>query len=247
MDITNRVAIVTGASSGIGYSTAKLLSSKGAKLALVARSEDKLEKLALELPEAVAFPADISKPDAVISIVKAVLQHFGRIDILVNNAGQGYDAPVEKTNLCVFQYLFDLDVVGPVVALKEVVPVMRMQGGGAIVNISSGTALMQLPDMGSYSALKAALAQLSLTAREELKEDNITVTVVYPYITLTDFEKNAIKDASTTTQEETFEEQQTYSKADSAEYVAQLIVGAIESGEAEVFAHNWMKPQPPKQ
>ena len=240
MDVKAKVAVVTGASSGIGYATAKLLSSKGVKLALVARSKDKLEKLAKELPEAVAFPTDISKPDEIVGMVKAVLGHFGRIDILVNNAGQGYDAPVEKTNLCAFQYLFDLDVVGPVVALKEVVPVMRMQGGGAIVNVSSGTALMQLPDMGAYSALKAALAQLSLTAREELKDDNIAVTVVYPYITLTDFEKNTIKDAVVETQEETFEGQQAYAKADSAEFVAKLIVGAVESGEAEVFAHDWM-------
>ena len=69
----------------------------------------------------------------------------------------------------VFHYLFDLDVMGPVVAMQEVVPLMRKQGGGAIVNVSSGTALMHLEGMGGYAALKAALAHLSLTAREELK------------------------------------------------------------------------------
>ncbi len=130
-------------------------------------------------------------------MVKAALTHYGRIDILINNAAQGYDAPVEKTNLCTLQYLFDLDVVGPIVALKEVAPVIHMQGGGAVVNISSGLVHMHLQDMGAYSALKAALTQLSLTAAEELKDDNIAVSVVYPYITKTNFEKNTIKDANT--------------------------------------------------
>ena len=142
MDIKGKVAIVTGASSGIGLATAKLLSSKGAKLALVARSKDKLEKLAKELPEAIAVTADISKVEDVKSMVKQAYEHFGRIDILVNNAGRGYDVPVEKTDIEIFHYLFDLDVVGPLVAMKEAIPIMRRQGGGTIVNVSSGTALM---------------------------------------------------------------------------------------------------------
>ncbi len=245
MDIKGKVAIVTGASSGIGLATAKLLSSKGAKLALVARSKDKLEKLAKELPEAIAVTADISKVEDVKSMVKQAYEHFGRIDILVNNAGRGYDVPVEKTDIEIFHYLFDLDVVGPLVAMKEAIPIMRRQGGGTIVNVSSGTALMQLPDNGPYSALKRALAQISLTARIELEKDKIVVSVVYPYITLTDFEKNTIKDASLQRQEETPEAQEAFSKADPPEYTAQRIVAGIESGEAEIFGHDWMKRTPP--
>jgi short-subunit dehydrogenase len=241
MDVKGKVAIVTGASAGIGLATAKLLSSKGAKLALVARSKDKLEKLARELPNSIVVVADLSKVDEVKRMVKQAAGHFGSVDILVNNAGQGYDVLVEKTNPETFRYLFDLDVIGPVAAIEEIVPIMRKQGGGAIVNVSSGTALMYLPEMGAYSALKAALAQLSLTAREELKEEKIAVSVVYPYITLTDFGKNTIKDPSVQEQEETMEGQQAWAKADTAEYVAELIFAAIESGKAEVFAHDWMK------
>ena len=241
MDIKGKVAIVTGASSGIGLATAKLLSSKGAKLALVARSKDKLEKLAKELPEAIAVTADVSKVEDVKSMVKQAYEHFGRIDILVNNAGRGYDAPVEKTDIEIFRYLFDLDVVGPLVAMKEVIPLMRRQGGGTIVNVSSGTALMYLPDNGPYSALKRALAHLSLIAREELAKDKIVVSVVYPYITLTDFEKNTIKDASLQRQEESPGAQEAFSKADPPEYTAQRIVEGIENGEAEIFGHDWMK------
>jgi len=244
MDIKGKVAIVTGASSGIGLATAKLLSSKGAKLALVARSKDKLDKLAEELPEAIAITADISEVEDVKNIVKQAYEHFGRIDILVNNAGRGYDVPVEKTDIEIFHYLFDLDVVGPLVAMKEAIPLMRRQGGGTIVNVSSGTALMYLPDNGPYSGLKRALAHISLTARTELEKDKIVVSVVYPYITLTDFDKNTIKDASLQEHEETPEAQEAFSKADQPEYTAQRIVAGIESGEAEIFGHDWMKKAP---
>ena len=140
MDIKGKVAIVTGASSGIGLATARILSGKGAKLVLVARSKGKLEKLTKELPEAIAIIADISKIEEVKNMVELAYEHFGRIDILVNNAGRGYDVPVEKTDIEIFHYLFDLDVVGPLVAMKEAIPIMRQQGGGTIVNVSSGTA-----------------------------------------------------------------------------------------------------------
>jgi short-subunit dehydrogenase len=244
MDVKGKVAVVTGASGGIGLATSKLLASKGAKLALVARSKDKLEKLAKELPEAIAVPADMSKVDDVKNMIRKVAEHFGRIDILVNNAGQGYDTPVENTDNEVFHHIFDLDVVGPLAAMKEVVPIMRRQGDGAIINVSSGTALMILPNNGPYSGLKKALAHISLTARAELEEDKIVVSVVYPFITATDFEKNTIKDASLQEQEESPEAKEAFSRADTPEYAAQRIVAGIESGEAEIYAHDWMKPAP---
>ena len=241
MNFKGKVAIVTGASSGIGLATAKLLSSKGTKLTLVARSLDKLEQLAKELPDAFAVIADISKVEDVKNMVKQAYEHFGRVDILINNAGRGYDVPVERTDIEIFHYIFDLDVVGPVVAMKEAIPLMRKQGGGTIINVSSGTALMTLPNNGPYSGLKRALARISLTAREELEKDNIIVIVVYPYITLTDFEKNTIKDASVQGHEETPEAQEAFKKADPPEYTAQRIVEGIETGEAEIFGHDWMK------
>jgi short-subunit dehydrogenase len=239
MDIQNKVVIVTGASSGIGLATAKLLSEKGAKLALVSRSKAKLEQLSRELPNSLAVPADMTEVSEIKRMVEQTEKHFGRIDILINCAGQGYDAPVEKTDIGIFQNIFDLDVVGPLVAMQQVIPVMRKQGGGVIVNISSGTALMYLPNNGAYSSLKRALASVSLTAREELKDENISVSVVYPYITLTNFEKNTIKDPSLL---ETLEQEGDIPfQADKAEYVAQKILEGIESGEAEIFAHDWMK------
>jgi len=99
MDIKGKVAIATGASGGIGLVTVKLLSSKDAKLALVARSKDKLDNLTKEVLEAIAISADISKVEEIKSMVKQEYEYFGRIGILVNNAGQGYDIQLRKRTL----------------------------------------------------------------------------------------------------------------------------------------------------
>jgi short-subunit dehydrogenase len=239
MDVQGKVAIVTGASSGIGLATARLLSSRGAKVVLVSRSREKLEMLSRELADSLAVPVDMTKTSEIKGMVEQALARFRRVDVLINSAGQGYDAPVEMTDIEVLHHVFDLDLIGPLVAMQRVIPIMRRQKGGTIVNISSGTALMHLPNMGGYSALKRALADISLTAREELKMNNIVVCVVYPYMTLTDFEKNTIKDPSLLYREE--QEDARRFKPDTAEYVAQKILEGIESGEAEIFAHDWMK------
>lgn len=240
MDVHGKVAIVTGASSGIGLATARLLSSKGAKCVLVSRSKDKLEAVSRELPDSLSVPADMTKVSDIKRMVEQTMAHFGRVDILINCAGQGYDAPIETTDLKILHGIFDLDVVGPLVAMQRVIPIMRKQGEGTIVNISSGTALMHLPNMGGYSALKRALADISLTAREELKKDDIVVSVVYPYMTLTDFEKNTIKDPSLLNQQEE-PENTGRPPPDTAEYIAQKILEGIETGEPEIYAHDWMK------
>ncbi len=180
----------------------------------------------------------MSKVFEVKRMVKEVADRFGKIDLLVNNAGVGYDAFVEKIDVDTFHYIFDLDLVGPVVAMQQVIPFMRKQGGGTIVNVSSAVALMVLPNNGPYASVKRALALMSLTARDELKKDNITVSVAYPYITLTNFERNTIRDVPVPESE--LEPHGPF-PPDTADYAAQKIVEGIESGEAEIFAHDWLK------
>ena len=238
MKVKDKIVIITGASSGIGLSIAKLLSEMGAKTILVSRSKEKLEKLSAEIPNSIAVSADMSKIFEVKRMVKEVVDRLGKIDILVNNAGVGYDAFVEKIDIDTFHYIFDLDLVGPVVAMQQVIPIMRKQGGGTIVNVSSAVSLMNLPNNGPYASMKRALSLLSLTAREELKTANITVSVAYPYITLTNFERNTIRDVPVPESE--LEPRGPF-PPDSAEYAAQKIVEGIESGEAEIFAHDWIK------
>lgn len=237
MNVSGKVAIVTGASSGIGEATARLLAQKGAYVALVARSHDKLEQLSKELANSYVVVADMSVPGEVRKMAREVARHYGRVDILVNSAGRGYDARIENINIDHFHKIFDLDVVGSLVAMQAVIALMKKRGG-SIINISSGTALMVLPNMGAYSSLKRAIALISLTAREELKGDNIVVSVVYPYITDTDFEKNTLKDGG-------FDwgdagDSHELPSGDSAGYVAGKILEGIETGEAEIYAHDWM-------
>lgn len=243
MNIQNKVAIVTGASSGIGLATAKLLSKQAAKVALVARSKQVLEKLSTEIPNSFAVPTDMSRAFEIKRMIKEVETKFGRVDILVNNAGQGYDARVETMDADTYHYIFDLNLVGQVVAMQQVIPIMKRQGGGAIVNVSSAVALMHLPNNGPYASLKLALSQISLTARKELKNDKISVGVVYPYITLTNFEKNTIRETPVPENEQ---EPRGPFPPDSAEYVAEKIVECIVKEDPEVFAHDWIKQRTQK-
>jgi short-subunit dehydrogenase len=240
MDIKDKIVIVTGASSGIGLAAAELLTKRGAKVALVARSIDRLNKISKRLQDSYPIRADMTQDNDVKRMVRETQNHYGRIDVLINSAGQGYDAPVENINIDTYRKIFELDVVGPLIAMQQVIPIMKRQKSGVIVNISSGTALMFLPNMSPYSSLKNALVSVSLTAREELKKDNIQVIVVYPYITDTDFEKNTIREIVEEISEHE-EDHGTLRPPDSPEYVAQKIVEGIESGEAEIFAHDWMR------
>ena len=122
--------------------------------------------------------------------------------------------------------------------MQKIIPIMKEKGSGSIVNISSGTSRMYLPGIAAYSSTKRALNAISLTAREELKKDNITVSVVYPYITKTQFHKNLLNGNSWEMQEN-----EHMPPFDTPEHVAEKILEAIQTGEAEVFAHDWMNPQ----
>jgi short-subunit dehydrogenase len=237
MEVEGKVAIITGASSGIGLATARFLAQEWARLVLVSRSREKLEGLAEELPDAIAVPADMTRIDEIKTMIAQTVKHYGGIDILINNAGQGYDALVEDIDIPTLQHIFDLDLVGPLVAMQEAIPIMRDGGGGSIVNVSSGAALMALPTMGPYASVKSALSLLSITARKELEHDGIAVSVVYPYVTLTDFERNTIKHLPRGEPEEYGEPP----SGDTAEYVAEKILQAINTGDAEIFAHEWMR------
>ncbi len=237
MDFKNKVVIVTGASSGIGLAIARLFSIRGARIVLAARSEDKLKSISKELPNSLSIPTDITKIDEVKKLIEKTIASFNRIDILVNNAGRGYDSSLENIKIETFQKIIDLDLIAPIQAMQLVIPIMRSQGSGEIINISSGTALMVLPEMGAYAGIKAALAKVSLTANEELKSDGIHVRVVYPYITATDFEKNTLKEKS---REESIDNSNSLPQPDSAEYIAERILLGLDKNQTEIFAHDWM-------
>lgn len=234
MDIKNKVVIVTGASSGIGLSLSKMLTQKGAKVALIARSKDVLESLSKQLTDSFPIVCDMSKEDQIIGMIKKVKDHYGKIDILINNAGRGYFSPIEKIDTKILYELFELNLAGPVIAMREVIPIMKEQKEGRIINISSGTALMYIPNMSVYSSLKRSLGAISLTANEELKEYNIKVSIVYPTLTDTNFAKNASRGDNSPSF-------RSMPQADTAEYISDLIITSIENNDTEVFAHDQMR------
>src|SRR3569833_3264455 len=150
MQIKDSVIIVTGASSGIGLSPAEALTERGARVALVARSTAVIEELAEWLPGSLPITADMTDFDRVRRAVKTAHDHYGRVDGLINNAGRSYAASVETIDPEAFDEIFHLNVLGPIVAMQAVIPIMRAQGGGSIVNFNSGTAFMTIPHYGVF-------------------------------------------------------------------------------------------------
>ncbi len=142
MDIQEKVVIITGASEGIGLATARLFAEAGAKVALAARSAETLYTIVNELHaqhrEALAVPTDMRNKDAIEALVDSVFQQYGRIDILINNAGQAARGHVADVDIDQFRQIFELNVLGPVEAMQAVIPKMRQNGGGLIINVSSG-------------------------------------------------------------------------------------------------------------
>lgn len=187
MDIKGAVVLVTGASSGIGTATARAASRAGARVVLIARREDRIQQLAAELDEAVPVRCDVTDSQQVAAAVDAATSAFGQIDVLVNNAGQGLQADIEAIDPEDFRALLDLNLVAPLVTMQAVIPAMRKQGSGSIVNVSSGTTFSALPGSGAYASSKAGLNMLSAVARVDLASAGIVVSTMYPFITDTEF------------------------------------------------------------
>jgi NADP-dependent 3-hydroxy acid dehydrogenase YdfG len=187
MEVTGKAVVITGASSGIGEATARRLAREGARLVLAARRTDRIQALADELGNAVAVTTDMRDPAQVRALVAAATDAHGGVDVLVNNAGQGLHVPVEDIVLDDLVAVTELNFYAPLVAIQAVIPVMRERGGGSIVNVSSGTTLMVPTGTAGYASTKAALNLLSRTARAELADDGIAVSVVYPFVTETEF------------------------------------------------------------
>lgn len=233
MEINEKVIIVTGASSGIGLAAARLLSKHGARVALVARSANLLEQAAAGLPGSFSVAADLTEIENIPQVIRRIHDHYGRIDALVNNAGRAMHIPVEQGDVQLYRKLLDLNVVSVLAAMQCVIPVMRAQGGGVIVNISSGLSKRIAPGVGLYASTKYALNAITLTARLELAKDNIRVGLMIPGRTYgTEFANKAVS---------LHESPQTWqasarSMGDSAEHVAEKILEALQTEAAEVYA-----------
>lgn len=226
MKIDRSVVIITGASSGIGAATARAAAAAGARVVLAARREDRISALADELDGAIAVRCDVTDQKQVAALVQVALDAFGRVDVLVNNAGQGLQATTEQISLDDFRGVLELNLVAPLALMQAVLPAMRRQGAGRIVNVSSGTTFADVPGTGGYVASKIALERLSAIARNELEGTGVTVSTMIPFATNTEF-LSSIRagraDAEAMTSGATF---------DAPEQVADAILELIVTGEA---------------
>lgn len=230
MNIKNAVVLVTGASSGIGEATARAAWQEGARVVLLARRRDRIEALARELGSALAVTCDVTRPEQVNAAVHAAMEKFGRIDALVNNAGQGLHAAIEDIAIDDFREVLNLNLVAPLAMMQAVIPFMRRQGAGSIVNVSSGATLATYPGSAAYTSSKSGLNMLSQVARLELADAGIIVSLMHPSITATEFYgsvKSGLQSARA-------QEAETVSFAHPPELVAQRIVDLIRNGDAKV-------------
>jgi NAD(P)-dependent dehydrogenase (short-subunit alcohol dehydrogenase family) len=196
IDIQGRSVLIMGASRGLGFLLARALGEQGARVAIVARSEDELErarqKLISEGIEVFAIQGDVGDAQAVDEIVRRVNERFGRIDILINNAGIIQVGPIEHMTTEDYQQAMATHLWGPYNAMKAVAPLMKFQGGGRIVNISSIGGEVPVPHLAPYTMSKFALTGLSDAFRAEMDKDNIKITTVIPGLMRTGSHVNAL-------------------------------------------------------
>lgn len=180
--------LITGCSTGLGRSLAKKALAKGYNVAITARNKDKIIDLSKQYPQtALPLCLDVTNKESIQAAIKETINHFGTIDVLVNNAGYGYRGAVEEGRQEDVDILFNTNLWGPVTLIKEVLPLMRKQRSGAIINISSVAALKTMPGSGYYAASKCALEGLSDGLKEEVAPLGIKVMVVEPGAFRTDF------------------------------------------------------------
>lgn len=186
MKLTDRVAIITGANRGLGEALAHTFAREGAHLVLSARDAGLLEAVAKKLPvngsqQVKWLKADISRPEDVEAIKNEVLNSFGRVDILVNNAGvYGPIGPIEEVDWQAWCEAININLLGTVAMTRAVIPAMKQNRYGKIINLSGGGATAPLPRFSAYAASKAAVVRLTETFAQELAEFKIDINAIAP-------------------------------------------------------------------
>ena len=224
-NIEGKVVVITGASSGLGESTARLLSSQGASVVLGARRVDRLRSLADELTgsgsKALAVTTDVTYPDQVKRLVDTAVQTYGRIDVMINNAGLMPQSPLERLKIDEWNRLIDVNIKGVLYGIAAALPYMKQQKAGHIINVSSVAGHKVGPGFAVYAATKHAVRALSEGLRQEVKPYNIRTTVISPGAVATEL-------PNTTTEPDIVEKvRKSYEIAIPAESFARAVAFAI--------------------
>lgn len=232
MRLRDQVAIITGASRGIGAALAQVFAAEGARLVLASRSEERLNAVARTLGASagrvLVVPTDMRQTEQVRRLVERTVETFGTVDILVNNAGIGIYAPYDEVVWEHFVEMWEVNFFGAVCAMREVAPIMKRRGRGTIVNISSVAGRIPLPFMAGYCATKFALNAFSDSVRMELAREGIRVVIVCPGRVRTPFHDRAYYDGRAK------EYRGRLGGGISAERVARVTLRAVLGGQREV-------------
>ena len=183
-NISGKVVVITGASSGLGQATAQLLSAQGATIVLGARRVERLQALAAELNrgggKALAIQTDVTDANQVKRLVDAAVQTYGRIDVMLNNAGLMPHSPLERLKIDDWNRTIDVNLKGVLYGIAAALPYMKQQKSGHIINVSSVAGHKVRPGSAVYAATKAAVLMISEGLRQEVKPYHIRTTVISP-------------------------------------------------------------------
>ena len=200
MKLQDKIALVTGASRGIGWEIALGYAEQGADVTVCARDEQRLQQLVSRVQElgrrAIAVQADVSVEPDVQQVVDRTLDFFGRVDILCNNAGVGYRKPIDEIPPEEWDKVVAVNLRGPFLFSRTVLPHMKRQNYGRIVHVSSGAAVVCLPGNAVYNASKAALNAFSRTTAREVSDYDILVNAMSPGFLKTDMNPRGTRPAS---------------------------------------------------
>lgn len=207
-DLTSEtVAVVTGASSGIGRATALALAAGGVRLALLARREAALAEAASDAraagsAEVIEIPCDIRDEKSVEAAFDKVLSHFGRLDILINSAGLSLNGEVDGYSLDDWRTVIETNLTGTFLTCRAAVPAMKRQGTGQIINVSSGAGRNGIRQMAAYCASKFGVVGFTESLGHEVRSHNIRISVILPGSVATEFSSVARRGDATDTGED---------------------------------------------
>jgi len=192
-ELRGAVAVVTGASSGIGEAIAIALAQRGARVALAARREERLAALGERLGhsgagEVAVIACDVRQPQEVQRLIATTLERWGKIDILIANAGFGYRSPIAEGDIAVWKDMLDTNVYGLLLTLRYAVPSMLERGAGHVVVTSSVAGRVVTPGGGAYCGSKAAATAIAEALRMEVASKGLRVTTIEPGVVISEFQ-----------------------------------------------------------
>ncbi len=196
MEFSGKVVVVTGASMGIGEALAQAFASQGASVVLSSRDAGRVEaaRQRIGYPDrTLAVSCDVRNREEIDKVVSLTLHHFGRIDVWINNAGYGLSDSVALMDMAECRALFETNLFGAISGMQAVLPVMKQQRSGTVINISSVAGHIPLPYSGAYSATKFALNAIGKAARLELRGSGVNVLTVCPGYVRSEFANNRVR------------------------------------------------------